>query len=74
MFFFKKKKAQEKETYDASALKPAIRSSICTGEKTVGFIDKKTGQYREYMLVRSEADVEDFKSRYGITGEIETIY
>ena len=38
-------KKQIKEKYDASTKKPVIRASICTGEKTAGFIDNKTGRY-----------------------------
>ena len=48
---------------------PAVRSSICTGEMTVGFIDRKTGKFREYELARSQTDVEKFCSDVGITTE-----
>ena len=36
--FWNKKKKIEKEEYDRSQYTPAIRSSICTGEKTGGLI------------------------------------
>lgn len=43
-----------------------IESSICTGEKTIGFysaVDKKL-HYAE--LVRSNADIEEFYRKYGV--------
>ena len=62
------------ETYDKERLYPAIRSSICTGEKVAGFKNRETGSFKEITLVTSDKDIEDFKSRYGITGEVEVFY
>ena len=53
---------------------PAIRCSICTGEQVAGFRNGQTGRFEEVMLIRSPADLEEFKQRYGISGEIEKIY
>ena len=61
-------------TYDPETLSPAIRSSICTGEKAAGFLEKNTGHFREVMLIRNQNDLEEFRRHYGITGEIPTIY
>ncbi len=69
---FKKKEAAE--TWDAEKLKPVIRASICTGEKVAGFIERDTRHFREVMLIADEADLKKFRERYGIDGEIETIY
>ncbi len=69
----KQKKAPE-EGYDRALLEPVMRSSICTGEKVAGFREKDTGRFREVSLIRSPADLEAFKRRYGIEGEIPTIY
>ena len=63
-----------KPTYDSEKLVPAIRSSICTGEKVAGFKDKATGHFSEVMLIRSDKDLEEFKGSYGIVGEIEVFY
>lgn len=63
-----------RERYDPERLTPAIRASICTGEKTAGFREKDTGHFREVMMVRTPADLEEFRERYGIQGDIETIY
>ncbi|MBR6165418.1 MAG: aspartate dehydrogenase [Clostridia bacterium] len=69
-----KRKAVPQQTYDTEKWTPVIRSSICTGEKTAGFLEKDTGKFRDVMLIRSGEDLEDFKARYGISGEIGTIY
>ena len=68
---FRKKKEPQ---YDAAHLRPAIRSSICTGEKTAGFVDLETGRFSEVMLIRTPRDLDDFRAQYGIEGEIKTIY
>ena len=71
MMFGKKKNAQL--SYDKENEAPAVKSSICTGEKTAGFIDSRTGKYRDVMLIKSSADLEEFKSMYGVD-EVKTIY
>ena len=63
---WKKQKKAPAEAYDRDALEPVIRSSICTGEKVAGF--------REVALIRTPADLEAFKRKYGITEDIPTIY
>ena len=68
------KKNNPARSYDPSLLRPVILSSICTGEKTAGFQEISTGQFREVMLVKSEADIQKFREQYGIEGEIKTIY
>ena len=51
----------EQDTFD-----PAIRSSICTGEKVAGFRNKKDGHFTEVMLIRSKKDEEEFKRVYKV--------
>lgn len=71
--FFKKKQATR--TYDRGTQKPVIRSSICTGEKTAGFQDIRTGKFTEVMLIRTSGDLEEFCRLYGIAeDEISTQY
>lgn len=71
--FFKKK--QVTHTYDRETQKPVIRSSICTGEKTAGFQDLRTGKFTEVMLIRSPGDLEEFRRLYGIAeDQISTQY
>lgn len=74
LFFRRKQKKAPAEAYDRAALEPVIRSSICTGEKVAGFREKDTGRFREVALIRSSADLDAFKRKYGIEGEIPTIY
>ncbi len=70
--FFKRK--IERKSYDPNIRKPAIRVSICTGEKVAGFKNLKTGKFEEIMLLNSEKDLKEFKETYGIKGEIEKFY
>ena len=61
--------------YDPRTQQPAVRKSICTGEMTLGFIDKSTGKFRDYMLARNQAELEEFCREVEIeVDEIKTIY
>ena len=61
--------------YDPAAQEPALRSSICTGEMVVGFLDRETGRFHEYELARSQSDVDAFCKRTGIDPkDIKRIY
>ena len=66
MFLRRKKKAP---SFDTTGKLPALRSSICTGEQVAGFKDEKTGKFTEVMLIRSEADLNDFLEQYGFSIE-----
>ena len=67
---FRKKKER---TLDLSDKTPLIRCSICTGEKTGGYRDHKTGEFREIMRLSTEEDYEEFYRLVG-TDRVETIY
>ena len=70
-----KKKTPPPILYDPAAQEPAVRSSICTGEMVAGFIDRKTGKFREYELVRSQSDIDAFCARAGIEAkDVKRIY
>lgn len=71
MFGRKNKKIQD---YDKENWKPVIRASICTGEKTAGFKNLKTGEFKEECLLRNDSDLQTFMDKYGIDGELEKIY
>ena len=61
--------------YDRETMAPAVRSSICTGEMTVGFVENRTGKFHEFELARTQRDVEAFCRRVGISpGDIKRIY
>ena len=64
MSLFNKK---PKITYDPNESEPAVRKSICTGEMTVGFVDKETGKFRDVKLVKSQAELEEFMREIGAT-------
>lgn len=59
--------------FDSQNQEPVIRCSICTGEQTAGFRDLRTGHFTEVMLIRNDADLEQFKQEYGID-TVKTIY
>jgi hypothetical protein len=60
--------------YDAEALMPAVRKSICTGEATAGFVERATGRFIEVVLIRTQRDLDAFRAEYNITEPIKTIY
>ena len=72
MGLFKKKSARQ--TYDKENQKPIIKASICNGEQVAGFKDIHTGKFEEVMLIKSSADLDIFKSMYGIDENIEKEY
>lgn len=43
-----------------------VQSSACTGEKTIGFLDRTTGELKYSELVRSQADIAAFYEKYGL--------
>lgn len=62
-------------SYDPELQEPVVRRSICTGEMTVGFLDKNTGRFREYECVHTERELEAFCKAQGIRREdLKTIY
>ena len=67
--FLKMKRTPMPIEFDRENLRPVIRSSICTGERVAGFKDLRTGRFSEVMLVRSQADLEEFRILYGIGAE-----
>ena len=69
----RKSKSWGKIPYDPEAQEPAVRRSICTGEMTVGFIDRQSGKFSELMLVRDREELDRFCRSIGV-GEIKTIY
>lgn len=68
MGFFKHRSVSrfESNEFDPGTYYAAIRASICTGEKVAGFRNKKTGEFTEVMLIRSQKDIEAFKEKYRV--------
>ena len=71
--FLKKRSSIPERPFDPAEEKPVIRASICTGERTAGFRNRKTGAFREVMLVRSQKDLDRFLRICGLK-EIDTEY
>lgn len=72
MAFFKRKTPAL--AYDPKTQEPAVRKSICTGEMTVGFIEKSNGKFHDLMRV-DQAGLADFCAQMGIrVDQIKTIY
>ena len=63
----------ENAGFDPGTHYAVIRASICTGEKTAGFKDRKTGHFTEVMLIRDNKDLDEFKTIYGVD-EVVTEY
>lgn len=72
MILFKKKTTSN--SYHKENKKPVIKASICTGEQVAGFKDIHTGRIEEVMLIKNPADLELFKTMYGIEEEITKEY
>ena len=75
MSLFKRRRAEETPLFPPEQFEPVIRCSICTGEQVACMRERESGKLREIMLIRSEADLEEFRSRLGLPdGEIRRIY
>lgn len=71
MFGIRKK--QVVDTYDKENWKPVLKCSICNGEQVAGFRNIHTGEFKEQILIRNDAELNAFKKRYGI-GEMTKEY
>lgn len=71
---FGRKKKTIAPPFDPAGMTPAIRASICTGERTAGFRDAG-GKFHEIQLLRSDADFQEFLRTYSLRAEdVQTIY
>lgn len=73
MSLFKRTPRKPAIQYDPAIERPAVRRSICTGEMTAGFIDLRTGKFRDLMRLDGRAGLEQFKKDVG-TEDIKEIY
>lgn len=75
MRLFHRRKSTPSFPYDPATQQPAVRKSICTGEMTLGFIDRASGKFREVMLAPDNAAVEAFCREIGVEVEaLKTVY
>lgn len=52
-------------------MKITIQSSVCTGEKTIGFLNPETNRLMLAELVRDDGDIDAFYRKYGLEREKE---
>lgn len=71
---FIRKKKQKSLKFDTEKFQPALKASICTGEKVAGFIERETGKFEDVMLVCTEEDLQEFRETYDIKEELKKIY
>ncbi len=67
---FRKKKPR---ILDLTAREPAVRKSICTGEMTAGYLDRKTGKFHDLAVVQNQSELDAFFRELGVT-EYKTVY
>ena len=73
--FNRKNKGEKSNINDLLKGRPALRVSICTGEKTAGFIDNETGHFHDLYLITTQKELEAFCKKAGTTPEeIEKVY
>ena len=73
MSLFKKRPKSADVTWNPQTQQPAVRRSICTGEMTVGFVDKATGKFTDLMRVDGQQELDRFMESIGAK-EYKTIY
>lgn len=61
-----RKKITKKVPADCEGLEIKIQTSTCTGEKTIGFFDRRTGELKYKELVRTKDDIDAFYESYGL--------
>ncbi len=67
--FGRKKQEPKRQSYDTQRLRPVIKSSICTGERVAGFVEKESGKFEDIMLIRGDQDLQAFCQIYGLKEE-----
>lgn len=66
MGIFGKKRLCVPVPVECAGMEVKIQSSACTGEKTIGFLDRRTGELKYPELVRTQADIDAFYEKYAI--------
>lgn len=68
MSIFKKKTAAAVPK-ECEGMEVKIQSSTCTGEKTIGFFNRADGKLMYSELVRTQADIDAFYEKYGLSSK-----
>ncbi len=74
MRLFHRKRSDVSAKYDPKTWKPVVKCSICNGEQVAGLKNMQTGEWRDQTLICTPADLEKFRKKYGIDGEITKEY
>ena len=75
MWLFKRKHDPSPEPFDLSSQEPAVRKSICTGEMTVGYVDRATGKFHDMQFVPDRGAMEAFfRERGADPSQVKEIY
>lgn len=45
---------------------PFLKCSICNGERVAGFKNIHTGKFEEVMFIKTDRDLDEFKTKYGV--------
>ncbi len=67
--FWNKKNKRNVIQIDRNEMYPVIHASICNGEKVAGFKSRKDGRFVEIGLIRTDADLNEFMTDYGLKRE-----
>ncbi len=65
----RRKKTEKTVSYDREKFCPAVKTSICTGERVAGLIELETRKFRDICLIRSDRELASFCREYGVTEE-----
>ncbi|MCD8096058.1 MAG: hypothetical protein LUE12_08030 [Ruminococcus sp.] len=65
MGFFKKKQSACVPD-ECAGFEVKTESSVCTGEKTIGFYNPKEKKLMYTELVKTDEDIENFYKKYGL--------
>ena len=61
--------------FDLNTQQPAVRRSICTGEITVGYIDRATGKFHDLQMIPDQHALEDYLRQRGANPQtVKTLY
>ena len=61
-----RKKVTKKVPEECEGLEIKVQTSTCTGEKTIGFFERKSGELKYRELVRTKEDIDAFYESYGL--------
>ncbi|MBQ8965459.1 hypothetical protein [Ruminococcus sp.] len=62
-----RKKTVKQVPPECEGLEIKVQASTCTGEKTIGFYNRKSGELLYKELVRTPEDIRAFYESYGLT-------